>query len=114
MSATWNEGELSVLEMLLRRRFLTASQIAKATDCSKPTAYSRVGELERRGLNVIVRRVRTGTTGPEAKAFGIGARARMDTIGISNGDGKRFIKKLDKFGITSKREIRRLTKLVFR
>lgn len=101
-----NEEKLSLLESLLRLKFMTASQIADVTGCSKPTAYARVNELRKRGLFVVIKRVRVGSSGPAAMAFGIGNRAR--TGAMKREDKQRLTRVLGKSSVVSKEDKKRL------
>lgn len=71
---TAHERRLERLEALLRRRTLTAREIARELGCSKPAAYERVRALIDRGVAVFqVRAPRAGGTGPAPVAYGIKA-----------------------------------------
>lgn len=59
------------LVKLLRRKPMTARQVAEALGCSKVTAYDRIHELEKRGFGVYRYAAREGRVGPKATAFGV-------------------------------------------
>lgn len=65
------EKTLDKLSKLLRRKPLTAKQIAAALACCKPVAYQRVKALQARGERVHIKRVREGNTGPESAQYAI-------------------------------------------
>lgn len=69
-----NEEALRQLANLLRKRALTARQIADLTECSKPIAYARIETLRARGVKFTERKVRQGIAGPKATSYRIVAR----------------------------------------
>ncbi len=71
MRAAQNEGELNKLVVLLKKKFLTAAQVAKTMNCSKPAAYKRLSILRQRGYDMELRFIREGDAGPRSKAFKI-------------------------------------------
>lgn len=65
---------LDQLAALLRKKALTAKDIARVTRCSKPTAYARVEALKKRGEPIVeTRRRHEGRTGPYAVTYQIPA-----------------------------------------
>lgn len=64
-------AHLDALAKLLRRRPLTAREIAAATHVSKPTAYARIEALRELGVQVFEVRLRRTHPGPAPVAFGV-------------------------------------------
>ncbi len=62
---------LDRLAALLRKRPLTAREIAKLTGCCRPTAYERVEALKRRGDAVYSLQRNRTQPGPKALAYGV-------------------------------------------
>jgi hypothetical protein len=63
---------LDQLAGLLRRKPLTAKDIARITRCCKPTAYARVEALKERGEPIVeTRRRAAGKPGPYAITYEI-------------------------------------------
>ncbi len=62
---------LDKLAALLRRKPLTARQIAKATGCCRPTAYARLAALEERGDPVFKTTGPGAATGPKPVTYGM-------------------------------------------
>lgn len=64
------EGSLESLARLLRRKAMTAQEIADAVGCTRVTAYARLRRLRKSGIEVEIERVdRDGVTGPRARAY---------------------------------------------
>lgn len=57
--------------ILLKKKYLTAAQVAEKMKCSKPAAYKRITILRQRGYDMELRFVREGSAGPRSKAFKI-------------------------------------------
>lgn len=62
---------LNRLSRLLRRRSMTAREIAEHFGCCKPQAYARVKALQARGENVVSIPVDSRRPGPRAVAYWI-------------------------------------------
>lgn len=63
---------LDRLADLLRKKPLTAKEIARVTRCCKPTAYARVQALRQRGEPIVeTRRRSAGKPGPYAVTYEI-------------------------------------------
>lgn len=63
------EAQIRKLVLLLRTGPWSATQIAKQTDCTKPSVYSRLAEVRRRGLEIRVASMRVGSRGPCAQGY---------------------------------------------
>lgn len=63
---------LDKLTVLLRKKMMTAREIAVETKCSRVTAYQRIRDLISRGEDVIeTKNNRSKTPGPRAIKYGI-------------------------------------------
>ena len=62
---------LDRLAALLRKRPLTAREIADVMGCCKPTAYERIEALKRRGDAVYSLERNRTQPGPRALAYGV-------------------------------------------
>ena len=69
---------IAELEKMLRRRAMTAAQIALATGCSRPTAHGRLRALEadlrKNGSRIVRGKVREGAKGPLSKTYAVASR----------------------------------------
>ena len=65
-------GEIDRLAALLRKKPLTAMEIADRTGCSKPTAYVRIAGLRKSGVQVYeLPAAGPKRSGPAAVAYGV-------------------------------------------
>lgn len=62
---------LERVRSLIARKPRTALEIADLTGCSKPTAYARLAGLRAKGIKLSKQRVRQGSSGPAAIAYGL-------------------------------------------
>lgn len=63
---------------------LDARDIAKHAGCSKPTVYTRLEELTRRGYVVAVKSARKGKRGPEAGVFAVtGEPSKLQPLALA-------------------------------
>lgn len=64
---------LERIRKLLSKQPRTALEIARLTNCSKPTAYAQLKQMRQLGVQFTRERVRQGVSGPTATAYGITA-----------------------------------------
>lgn len=62
------------------RDYCTASALAEAMGCSKPTAYARIRALAASGVELESTLVREGRTGPPANAYRLNASERRKLV----------------------------------
>ncbi len=62
---------LDRLRALLKRKPLTARQVAEALECCRPTAYARIEALIARGDQVFTIQATSTGTGPRPVAYGV-------------------------------------------
>jgi predicted ArsR family transcriptional regulator len=65
------EKTLDKLASLLRKKPMTAKQIAERLGCCKPVAYERLKSLTKRGDKLYTTKVREGSVGPKSIAYGL-------------------------------------------
>jgi hypothetical protein len=70
-----------LVRVLTGGRFLTATQVAAETGCSRPVAYWRLAALKRRGVKFQTCRLRQGATGPKATAYAVVPTAASRALG---------------------------------
>jgi predicted ArsR family transcriptional regulator len=65
------EKTLNRLSRLLRRKPMTAREIADALRCCVPVVYRRLQALEERGERLYCRQTKSSAPGVKAKAYGL-------------------------------------------
>ena len=62
---------MTLVQLLTRGNFITATQLAVEMGCSKVVAYKRLKNLRKQGHVLQTCLIREGVTGPKSRAYAI-------------------------------------------